>query len=123
MGIYWHALSPGDQNDDLDRSLSENVVNLSKTRECRSILVSSVRLVVESTQLDDDEVDLDVVGDLDEHKPKTIISSFGFMIVLRLWCVGIIMSWWMNDIYHSKSKSVVGDNDDSEFRIEGDDDH
>ena len=86
MGIYWHALSPGDQNDDLDRSLSENVVDLSKTGECRSVLVSSVRLVVESTQLDD-EVDLDVVGDLDEHKPKTIISSFGFMIVLRFWCV------------------------------------
>ena len=83
MGIYWHALSPGDQNDDLDRSLSENVVNLSKTGECRSVLVSSVCLVVESTQLDDDEVDLDVVDDLD--KPKTIISSFGFMIVLRFW--------------------------------------
>ena len=122
MGIYWHALSPGDQKDDFNRSLSENVVDLSKTGECRSVLVSSVRLLVESTQLDDDEVDLDVVGDLDEHKPKTIISSFGFMIVLRFWCVGIIMSWWMNDIYHSKTKSVVGDNDDGEFRIEGDDD-
>ena len=84
--IYGNLLvCPGDQKDDPDRSLSENIVNLSKTGECRSALVSSVRLVVESTQLDDDEVDLDVVGDLDEHKPKTIISSFGFMIVLRFW--------------------------------------
>ena len=45
MGIYWHALSPGDQNDDLDRSLSENVINLSKTRECCPILISSICLV------------------------------------------------------------------------------
>ena len=51
--------------------------------------------MVESTQLDDDEVDLDMVGDLDEHKPKIIISSFGFMIVLRFWCVGKIMIWLM----------------------------
>ena len=45
MEIYWHILCPGDHNDDLDRSLGENVVDLSKTGERCSVLVSSVCLM------------------------------------------------------------------------------